>query len=283
MAQAHLEAIDGGQTSARTNAQLRVAVSELTRSRAEVQHVLRAAKPSTGPHAAVEKVLTTPELLEMILENLGPLDLLQATQTSRATAAVVESSLRIHQAMFIGPNKSISVISLFPDEPIGFSIYYERFMQHSATLLATLGKFEKLPRLGQRARTMLVCQPPVKEAEISVECCRGFTGKAVEKINSDTGITFGELWDTTELLRAAHRLCPWAHEDLLDECGYAWPEVRFILAEVPCTESQWAKNNISGAQEETDVAQKEDSKTKEDLRERLEAYTMAKQQGKSGS
>ena len=86
-----------------------------------------------------------------------------------------------------------------------------------------------MPRIGPLGRSMLICQPPSKEAELRANCCN----KAVYRvtISSVTGLTVGDIVDAAHQLRAVHRLCPLAHINQLDEDGYVKVQI-YIHARV---------------------------------------------------
>ena len=77
-------------------------------SRIELARCLEMVKRITGtetveiqPRAATTQVFSTEELLEMFLKHLEPMDLLQATQTCNATAALIDASKRTRKAMCV--------------------------------------------------------------------------------------------------------------------------------------------------------------------------------------
>jgi hypothetical protein len=63
-----------------------------------------------------------------------------------------------------------------------------------------------LPRLGERCRHMLVCQPPINEMTVSFSCCAPHVEP--EPISCASGLTVGHLYDKAEQLFDGHGLCP---------------------------------------------------------------------------
>lgn len=75
----------------------------------------------------------------------------------------------------------------------------------------------KLPRLGVRCARMNLSQPPTKEVPIYFHCCTspglyligagGFTRGPSATVNSENGVTVGQIYETVSRLKNEHALC----------------------------------------------------------------------------
>ncbi|KAK5743278.1 hypothetical protein LTR17_002755 [Elasticomyces elasticus] len=84
------------------------------------------------------------------------------------------------------------------------------------------GRQMPLPFVGGRVRSMLICQPPIKEMSILASCCRRLytsdTEKEAPKIFNATGLTVGDLYDATmdyaqRHMECVHARCHHHHEE----------------------------------------------------------------------
>lgn len=189
-------------------------------------------------------VLSTPELLEAILVNLSIPDLLAVMLVSQAFRDGVNNSPTIQRNMGLRPD---------PNCHMRFSLPFEHGLLRcttDASSYSLIAPDDKLfveidlatkPRLGGRCRAILVCQPPLKSLGVYVDCCHTLhrvpQAQPLEVLTSETGITLGDIIDTTKRVKAAHRLCPQAETHLLDENGFVQAEVRFA-AEVLVPEDE---------------------------------------------
>lgn len=202
------------------------------------------------------RVFGTTELLEAILrKGLSVHDLLRAMEVNKTFAACVKSSVHLQKLLCLRPDPTASYRSAF-EVGIKCLVGFTTSLTFPALSPATYRKARTSldgtleahfdtdltaspPRIGPRCRSMLVCQPPVHEMAISINCC-GFryednvvpqneNGTAYIKAIGTAGLTIGELLDTTRRLQEAHTLCPFAattaHSD--DEDGRVRVEVRF--------------------------------------------------------
>ncbi|KAK5735845.1 hypothetical protein LTR17_007857 [Elasticomyces elasticus] len=77
------------------------------------------------------------------------------------------------------------------------------------------GRQLPLPVVGGRLRSMLICQPPIKEMSILANCCRRLytaeTEKEAPKIFNATGLTVGDLYAATMDHAQRHMDCVHAY------------------------------------------------------------------------
>jgi hypothetical protein len=89
---------------------------------------------------------------------------------------------------------------------------------------------------------MLICNPPVKRAKVSIECCASYAREhdnddpnlenypsRETNITSGTGLTVGDILSAAERFRHRHRLCAFAKEVHHDKAGYVATGISFIL------------------------------------------------------
>ncbi|KAK5742626.1 hypothetical protein LTR17_003157 [Elasticomyces elasticus] len=207
-------------------------------------------QPSASSRLAAEKVFAVPELAEMILLEAGPYTILQAMQTCKALAATITSpklqvkfGLRGQPAGYWyspfvdnlqqrrmcreserkGAREEISLHNLLSCNIV---VSRREIEQATGTRVATvhasfdgelLDRYfddcavERLPRVGSRGQSMLICQPPIKEMTIDVSCCNTLHPKP-GKIRNSQGLTVGDLLRATAKARKQRELCPYAGE-----------------------------------------------------------------------
>ncbi|KAK0974766.1 hypothetical protein LTS01_014093 [Friedmanniomyces endolithicus] len=71
---------------------------------------------------------------------------------------------------------------------------YAQFLDHSVTRMQ-----RPLPKIGERSKAMLICQPPITEMSVILACRRRQRGaKTGAKITNPDGLTVGDLLHATE-------------------------------------------------------------------------------------
>ena len=158
----------------------------------------------------------------------------------------------------------------------------------SVSILVRPFKGDRLPKVGSRIGSMLVCQPPVKQMTFTSSCCTPiglFGGGRIRhngtvapaehpKLTNATGITVGDILTQAHKMIAEHRLCPNASEQMLDRHGYVQLQLSFT-AVVPLT-----SEDPLVVQAKLAKVKVEKSQAKEEQRIlRLMDYNAAKQQG----
>ena len=83
-----------------------------------------------------------------------------------------------------------------------------------------------LPRVGDTAKAILLCQPPITEMSYSLNCCPRSSSTA-SIVRAPEGLTVGHLYNSTKELMRAHMLCPHAPAEFLDAQGYVKVEVTY--------------------------------------------------------
>lgn len=241
----------------------------------------------------------------MILEHLQPLDLLQATQTCRETANLLKSSKRVRKAMCLEANGDAEPFLPFRDRTsIAFPVVTDLLSKPRASSPAKAQIFVQfkrnvtLPHLGERARSILVCLPPAKDAIVSPNCCpefrirngvrgvlpfRGDPGASDHgerlAISSTNGITLGNILDAAQKCRDEHQLWPFAWLALLDKKGFVMVDVRIKIPEFEVnghpSQALW-RHAVDSLEREASLERKHCNGGKN----RMYAYTQAKRDGK---
>ena len=138
---------------------------------------------SSETMSAAHQVLSTAELLELILTKLRPHDLLNAQQVSYLWSSVIISSKSIQKALYLLPDTANSsyYIDMFTNTPSPQvnPLFVQRFVQASAlyalrSINPTVSFFGVDPQVKTRTaafddpdaswRNMLLFQPPVQQA-----------------------------------------------------------------------------------------------------------------------
>ncbi|KAK5702277.1 hypothetical protein LTR17_022458 [Elasticomyces elasticus] len=205
-------------------------------------------QPSDRSRVVAEKVFAIPELAEMILLEVGPYGILQAMQTCKALSHTITSP-KLQIKLSLREQCAGYWYSPFARDILGYErgsardetklhdflicdvIVPRRRLGHAAeTGFATVraafahpasayGRGEgvkKLPTIGLRGQSMLICQPPITEMTISVSCCDTHRARArqdkVRKIFNAEGLTVGDLLCATVKARKKREQCPYAQE-----------------------------------------------------------------------
>jgi hypothetical protein len=209
--------------------------------------------------SAARRTFDVPELLELILLNLGLPDLLQVSQVNCTMRDGIAGSIKLQQKLCFYPKPHPAHYynpfdTACPGAMAGFICSADSSSQGSIQVihepnkngqwLQLQARFELLPRqtlakITPRQREMLICQPPVPEATAYIRCCPHpledqppAPGQSYPplKITRETGITIGDLYDLAEKIIDKHRYCPRAQWRCLDEDGTVNAELLFKLS-----------------------------------------------------
>lgn len=199
-------------------------------------------------------VFQVPELLELILAELSLHELLRMRQVSRYMKLTIEKSSRLQVKLFLRPAAPGSHFAApclwdlafiapgFACEAIHVAeAGIKRPNDVNVKAAFQLRSKQTLPPITPTGRKMLVCQPPICEMEVKVECCaQAWTVEGPEeqpeqvllvglptmqrlplacKLENPQGLTIGELYDCAKEVIEKHRYCPHAAYRTLDEYG----------------------------------------------------------------
>jgi len=98
---------------------------------------------------------------------------------------------------------------------------------------------DRLPRVGERCRRMLLCHPPVKKIRAYTRCC-GLSNTSKRSgiylpeeskylVQNDDGVTIGDLLDAAAKLKAEHSDCPHANYTQIRRDGSVKVIVQFQI------------------------------------------------------
>ncbi|KAK3661708.1 hypothetical protein LTR56_000197 [Elasticomyces elasticus] len=218
--------------------------------------------PSERSKKAAEKVFSLPELAEIILLETDTYSMLQAMQACTALAGTIASPrIRIKLGLRAQPDgdwfspfaysqgsKSTGsqsvrsgnfyetlecrVMHKWEMEGVprpGLAVVHAGFEEQRDR---DYGELAELSKFGERIQSMLICQPPITEMVIKVNCCRPASGDAArweaDRVMNSQGITLGDLLRATIQYQEKHQLCPHArayHHDAVT--GFVRVEVTF--------------------------------------------------------
>ena len=192
--------------------------------------------PTAASAAKAHQVFGTPELLEHIMCYTSVRDLLETQQVDMRTALAISSSKRLQRKLTSSASDADSPWmshfeqSAFPSFSVDldYTALDERYTYILADLQDAYTNAEKeyvqvvagftsfgdsLPRLGQRIRGMLICQPSLKKLEVHMSCCGTLAHIVPDDgtppllpippadVKSETGITVGDLLRETRRLQ----------------------------------------------------------------------------------
>lgn len=193
--------------------------------------------PTERTVSKAQKVFNTPELLEMILLHLHARDVLAVQQVDTIMCAHIKSSSKIQRYIGLLPDASayfhtqfapfeISEPSIIcePDfktqrDYLPFTEWWLSPEKNEIIISVSLSRgLHALDGLGKACRSMLICQPPIMEMDIFIDCCHPMfplsQGPPKEwlpdPIRRASGITIGDIVEIALTLRDKHKFCPWA-------------------------------------------------------------------------
>ncbi|KAK3659004.1 hypothetical protein LTR56_001441 [Elasticomyces elasticus] len=231
-----------------------------------MQHDPLKTLPSARSKKAADQVFSISELAEIILLELDTSSILQAMQACTALAACVTSpriqvklGLRAQpDSDWFSPFCGYELNSSSGSQSIGRSKFYEMLTCELESVVSLDRKMEdvmkprrvslyasfegqvdchydepaELPEVGERIQSMLICQPPITEMAIQLNCClpdgEDYARVEAQKVVNSQGITLGDLLRATVQYREDHKLCPYAREFYHDpETGFVKVDVSF--------------------------------------------------------
>lgn len=237
-----------------------------------------------------QKVFGTPELLEKILLLTDTRTAFESMRVSRDFFNTIEGSLKLQRKLALMADADAHgslKANWFFDEGSGvdFKMSMIRLVDTQWGNVLTLEMNataceDSIRKPGPRLRSALITQPPIKHLEVRVSCCstdRSYyrTPTPITTMQSETGITVGEVRDQIVRLREAYRLCP--HADLLqhEEDGTVDPKVTFT-GDLMLKDDDYAV--LQAKEQETQRSRQADEEDKFD--DRIRPYMMAKLAGK---
>ncbi|KAM3418271.1 hypothetical protein BST61_g4272 [Cercospora zeina] len=206
-----------------------------------------------------QRVFDVPELLELVLSKLPVLELLKCYRVNPQWSGAIQSSVNLQRQLSLRSDTLDGHFqSVFRGRICGYSEVLPGFgtrayfsthralSSHEETLpgneilfkaefASTTDPFRMSKQIGSRVRRMFICQPPVKELRVYLECCRyNFTHHAEDHdrhsatVANANGLTIGDLLDKTVEMLEAHKFCANAEVFMLDdETGEVKNEVSF--------------------------------------------------------
>ncbi|KAK4540815.1 hypothetical protein LTR36_008892 [Oleoguttula mirabilis] len=251
------------------------------------------ASPATAIIA--DKVFNIQELFEHILCDLDICDLLKAQQVSHHFFDTIQSSKKLQRHMGLAPDTKRDFRFLLQHNIFGIA-----FMTDAQLVATRLSEGDKIivraetygeipmPKLGERSRCILICQPPVKTMTAYAGCCSNRYGiyyaqllsslpapaggsAAATVITSDTGITLGDIIDAGQAVQRQHCTCPHAREYHHDVQGNVELSVTFE----GCL-SLAAKDKTLLSRRKADKAVKRERRLEKKKHARLAPYEAAK-------
>lgn len=209
-----------------------------------------------------QDVFYVPEILELILSELPLRDLLTMQRVSRYMKTTIDKSSRLQTKLFFRPASTSSPFTAphpleltliapgFFCEPIDVNGNPSQEVPKELTIKASfyLRAKQTLPLITPNGRRMLICQPPIQEIEVKVECCpqawtiEGPEEQAVPgvsfplgprthlvcKLQNPLGLTIGDLHDCAKEVTENHRYCVNASYRMLDEYGLVNAGLKFV-------------------------------------------------------
>ena len=174
------------------------------------------------------KVLQIPELLELILLNLGPFDILNVASTCHGIKNIVNASSKLQVSLFQKPTSNIGTQNDTFQTPFGlfefpgFTVdasFPDRPAQqgHIDAWFIFKEKRFTLPRVGSKIRSMFICQPAIKNMDVTVTCRAHNYTKDMTAVFSETGLTFQDLYNVAGYILRAEHFCPGCRVDTPDD------------------------------------------------------------------
>ena len=160
----------------------------------------------------VHKVFNTAELLEQILANLSPVDLLlKAELVCKGFHRIINTSPKISRAMFrrpVIPKAPQPVSGGIRLPPYRISGIRVRKLKQSILLFdirsctaTTTNLFYRHLRPSQSLRRTLLAQPPPTYARVKQRCDCIFLDNIDVKIHVPGGLTFGKLFEAIDAIK----------------------------------------------------------------------------------
>ncbi|KAK4932019.1 hypothetical protein LTR49_001706 [Elasticomyces elasticus] len=232
---------------------------------------------------AAQTVFDIPELLELILQDLRIPHILSFQQTCRSAKACIDNSPRLQSALSLRADPTDSPLRMpFARRFKGFFFNNtEEAMLNDVTtkkifidfgfLPPKKSSLQKLPSIGSCYRRMYVVQPPIPTANISLICCGSIHVDSPTQLQSESGITMGDLYDITKDLYERHSMCPHAPVSMHDEIGMVNVKI--------CFSAEMRRAVMPPLQKRGQAEKaKEEAAQREARNDRIAAYIAYKQQ-----
>lgn len=189
-----------------------------------------------------------PELLEQILSGCDNMDLLNVLQVDKGCRATIQGSVKLQRKLGLLPDPDCDVYCPLACLPLSLVIYagpledsnnHAEFTSNAEiSKMNTIGnKFcaedqayllepepaRSITQASSQIRKMLICQPPVKSAQVYTDCCPGdWNGNReptppVELLYSNDGPIAGDIFDAHARAFTKHRTCPHAAASFHDD------------------------------------------------------------------
>ncbi|KAK3661636.1 hypothetical protein LTR56_000124 [Elasticomyces elasticus] len=233
---------------------------------------------------AAQTVFDIPELLELILQDLRIPHILSFQQTCRSAKACIDNSPRLQSALSLRADPTDSPLRMpFARRFKGFffNITEEVMLNDVTNKKITINfgfvppkkpSLQRLPSIGSCYRRMYVVQPPITTADISLICCRTSHVDSPTQLQSESGITMGDVYDMTKDLYEKHSMCPRAPISMHDENGMVNVKI--------CFSAEMRRAVMPPLQKRGQAEKaKEEAAQREVRNDRIAAYIAYKQQG----
>ena len=165
-----------------------------------------------------DRVLQIPELLELILLNLGAFDILNVASTCHGIQNIVNVSSKLQVRLFQKPASNIGAendpfqtpFGLFERRGFTVDAFLPDSPAHQAYVDACFTSKDDftLPRVGSKIRSMFICQPAIKNMEVTVKCAAHDYNKEMIAVFSETGLKFQDLYNVAGNIIRGEHLCP---------------------------------------------------------------------------
>ncbi|KAK6441774.1 hypothetical protein LTR95_001998 [Oleoguttula sp. CCFEE 5521] len=189
---------------------------------------------------ACHQVFATAELVDYILSQLDPPDLLNASNASRAFNSSIERSKRLRQKLFLEGDleAEYALLGKLVKLPFHTNIRRPRPIKpiapascvYTVTFMLNVERWQSFTP-SERVLSMLICQPPIFAMSGTVVCPCSLVSPYPEPetvhIRSDTGHTVGDMVEVIRRLHAAHCIYPLTDPDHVDRDASAINVIRF--------------------------------------------------------
>lgn len=204
------------------------------------------ARPTVISGKTAMRIFNISELAEAIFCHLPFLDLIRAAQVNKTFANTIDTSPKTQLTLGLLANPASFWTSVTPAfevhridkimnaQGLHMDILPPGLFGHQDASSACVHIYldiyleqaigRTLPPAASRGRSMLICQPPIREMGAIPKCCGNIAGvgqgmlvpglrfpkpKAI-KMSSETGLTLGDLVDAAQKISQEHRSCPYA-------------------------------------------------------------------------
>jgi len=135
-------------------------------------------------------------------------------------------------------------------------------------------------RFGSRAKSQLICQPPVFEVQASITCCdhtqSGQMRFESAKFSNSSGITVGDIVELAAKLQGEHLTCAKADRERHDDDGFVRSAVWFrAISPLQGDDPFFVNEQV---ERDREMAEELQDRQKE---EKMDAYLRAKRFGKT--